>query len=223
MHGRPATERTDCPPLVTIPCLDTCATPPPPSHARADTEPYAKARDAAIVAVARAHGVAVQTFDTHTLHPPAAYLRACGGERGFPTGAYASFHKLFLSLGSVPPSAPAVAVVPSVGSPEGGGRAGAGAGAGCSVAAGLPGGEYDVPSLEDMGYTTPGTPSLVRRTPFPRSSSPPLTLATLAHVNVTAALYHSLPHPRPPHPIPSHPRPLHTPHPTGLPRTPPRS
>jgi cryptochrome len=145
-----------------------------------DTEPFASVRDEAVTRAAHARGVAVRTHGTHTLHPPGAYFRQCeGGARGFPTGTYAAFLKLFAKVGAVPPAVeapsavpppPAAAAAPSDGAGPtravpGGAGAGAGSSGGGSGSAsgsgGADGDPFRVPSLEELGYPVPPSPSKV--------------------------------------------------------------
>ena len=67
----------------------------------ADTEPYAKIRDAAVSDAAAAAGVAVHSPTSHTLYDPAELARKNGGA---PPLTYQSFLKLLDKVG--PPPAP---------------------------------------------------------------------------------------------------------------------
>jgi cryptochrome len=62
-----------------------------------DTEPYARKRDKHIGADLSSRGVTISSFCSHTLRDPEAYIAASKGNP--PVGSYASFCKLFLSLG----------------------------------------------------------------------------------------------------------------------------
>lgn len=68
----------------------------------ADTEPYAKARDAAMCGTLRSTGVATESHASHTLHDMEHLEALCCGKP--PPLAYTSFLKLFNRAGPVPPA-----------------------------------------------------------------------------------------------------------------------
>eukprot|EP00038_Savillea_parva_P020948 m.32916 g.32916 ORF g.32916 m.32916 type:complete len:542 (+) comp4946_c0_seq1:304-1929(+) len=76
----------------------------------ADTEPYAKSRDAAAKKAAESAKVEVAMFHSHTLHDLDMYLKRNKGEA--PT-TYGAFNKIFAKLPSVPQPEPPVTSIPS--------------------------------------------------------------------------------------------------------------
>ncbi len=89
LHGDPAT--------VLMPFLQACGA--TVLTYEVDTEPYARARDAAVARAASAMGIATVTADSHTLFPVASYAPGL-------TAAFSSFCKRFSARGPVPVCAP---------------------------------------------------------------------------------------------------------------------
>lgn len=75
----------------------------------ADSEPYAKRRDASVVKLAEEAGVAVEQFHSHTLRELDFYLRQ---NRGAVPASYGAFCKLHDRMPPVPPCAPDIDTVP---------------------------------------------------------------------------------------------------------------
>ena len=108
-----------------------------------DTEPYAKARDAAIAAAAGDCGLRVGIHHSHTLHEVEALVAA---SKGKPPSTYRAFLGLMAKVGPPPPAIDAPDALPPL--PEA--LLSAIAGAVGPEASG--GGRFAVPGLEEMGY-----------------------------------------------------------------------
>lgn len=101
-----------------------------------DDSPDGRERDAAVAAAASAAGLSVVTAVGHTLYPPAQLLEAAGGTAPRTMGAFTS---LVGRVGEPPPPLPDVGDTLPPPPP---------------LADGEAAGDYAVPSLEDLGWTT---------------------------------------------------------------------
>ncbi|EWM23893.1 6-4 photolyase [Nannochloropsis gaditana] len=132
-----------------------------------DTEPYAKVRDRHVCELAAEHQVHVQTFPSHTLHDPEAYVARLQG-KDVPT-VYQSFVKLFASMGPVAPVASTVDAkrLPPPALEYLSGQDGKKAGQGNGHAGGeeieedrTRGDDFSVPGLSGIGYPETDAPTL---------------------------------------------------------------
>jgi cryptochrome len=105
-----------------------------------DTEPYAKKRDAEVRAIAKQHGVDVHSAVGHTLHDVDEYL---GRNKGEAPKTYQAFCALMAKMPPIPEPIPPPTFDAS--------QRGA-----------VGDDEYCVPTMEELGYSVPSTPSPFR-------------------------------------------------------------
>eukprot|EP00730_Choanoeca_flexa_P018800 TRINITY_DN9160_c0_g3_i2.p1 TRINITY_DN9160_c0_g3~~TRINITY_DN9160_c0_g3_i2.p1 ORF type:complete len:514 (+),score=85.09 TRINITY_DN9160_c0_g3_i2:101-1642(+) len=104
-----------------------------------DTEPYAKQRDQELTQIAEQQGLEVFVEASHTLHHPEEYLKYC--KKGEVPTAYSAFRKLFAKAGPVPEPEHSPETLPSGDESDSD--------------------EYNVPTLEEMGYDAIESPQKV--------------------------------------------------------------
>lgn len=100
-----------------------------------DIEPYALRRDSEISRCFKESKISVATFETHTLHSKDAYEQYCQRNRLPIPSTYASFCKLFESMGRPRLDVDIPDIIPPL-----------------PTSALLTDTQYDVPTLADMGY-----------------------------------------------------------------------